>query len=121
MQETEFPEDNLEQEIDTYLRTGFENQVKKTKEESPHWASTLDYFLELGHVKTNIDEYIQRQKRNWLKWFRDELGKPIWEQVAGKIWHKMMQSRFVYKDYVSNSWVWATTYQIQQTYREFLH
>jgi hypothetical protein len=47
---TEYSDEIMYKELDTYLREGFKSEVAKWKQENQKWVSTLDYFLELKWI-----------------------------------------------------------------------
>ena len=81
------------------------------------WVSTLDFFLGQQYIKDGIKEYVDKQKANWMKWFRTELGENIMHQICSRTFHKMMKSPYVYKDYVSLSYIRGTILEHDTAYR----
>ena len=110
----------MEKQLDQIMRQGLQEEIVRWKGDNEQWVTTLDYFLEKEFVQRNINEYIDRQKRSWIKWFQEQLGDNIQRQMVATYFQHLMRSDFVYRDYVSHSYVKGIEIFLDTHYRVFL-
>ena len=64
----------MHKKIDDELYNGLQQEIENWKKDNSVWVSTLDFFLSQQYIKDGIKEYVDKHKKNWMKWFREEVG-----------------------------------------------